>query len=673
MSGGARAGRLGLGLLVLLACLAAVHSRELGSGFSLLPGGLVDTRIADAIQVHWRNVLEGREHWNQPIFFHPLPDTLGYQDGYLLFGLGTAALHAAGVDVLLAADLAGVPFRVAGFVGLYMFGREALRLPRPCALLAAALGVLSNGVHLQQTHQQLLAVYLAPVLAVLLWRAAARAQAGRPRSAGVHACAAALLLGAWALTAFYTLWFTALFGGLAILAAIARRPASLRPALRRLADPVFRLPLALGALSLVPFLLVYVPVARLNGTYPWSDTSVFLLGRSDLTDVGPGNLLGDALGYGGHVFSEHSVGLPPLLGLLGLGGAALAFAPGRPLMHLPLAAAAAATLLLAMRFGHHTAWRLVVDLVPGAVAVRVVCRVMLLLSLVAALLAAAAIAALRARGVPVVVLAVVAGVLVAEELDAGAPDMLPRAPEERFLARLAHPPAACTLFTLARARSAVASLGTDPIFAPMLAATDAMLVAELDGVPTSLGWGSELPPGYDPLMTPWQDAVLAGGGRPVCAADFASGTWTVVTPQLAALAVGEPIGFGVGGRSDAFVVGGWAPPEPGGRWTTSPAALLAFRWHGARSLVLHIRAGIGWGQRRHPRQVVILANGVPVATWPNDPAVADHVVGVPAGLLGPGGAVSLRLRMEGIASPASAGVSADARRLGVFVASVAAD
>ena len=669
---GSRAGRVAAGLLVLLACLGELYARELSHGFRTLPGDLIDTRIADTLQVHWWNVLGGREPWWRPLFFHPTPDPLGYNDGYLLFGLFMSAFHLLGADVLLAAELAAVPIQVAGFVGLYVLGREALALPRAFALLAAVVGVLSNGLHLEQVHQQLLTAYLSPVLGALAWRAGARARAGRMRSATIHASLAALLVSVWSLTAFYMLWFTGLFTGIAILAHLARRPASLRPALHLLAGPAFQLPLVLLVLGLVPFLIVYLPTSRL-GSHPWTEAFGYTVSVSDLVHVGPGNLLADTLHIGGTAFSEHAVGLPPLLWILALGGAALGVRSRRPTLHLPLAAGFVVSLLLALRFGHHTAWRLVFDLVPGADAVRVVCRLMLLLSLVAALLAAVALSILRDRGWPASVLALLATLLVAGQVNTGGVYAIPRHAETAFLARMQAPPADCPVFVVSRPRLPDGMRPDDPL-RPMLTETDAMLLAELAHRPTTLGVGSLQPPGVDFDMTRWPAAMLAGGGRPVCAVDLVTGAWGRVTPDVAALAPGARIGFGGAGRSADLAVGGWSVAEPGGgRWTAGPLAVLAFRWTSAAPAVLMVHAAIGFGPPRHPSRVDIFANDAMIATWPNDPVAIDRPLRIPPSAIGPDGLVRLRFRVHDVESPMNAGISPDPRQLGIYVMSIAAN
>ena len=93
-----------------------------------------------------------------------------------------------------AAERAGLPFRIAGFAGLYALSREAFRLDRWLSLLAATIGLMANNIHLQQVHEQLLTVYLAPVTALLVFRSAVHARAGRATSAMLHGASAAMLI-----------------------------------------------------------------------------------------------------------------------------------------------------------------------------------------------------------------------------------------------------------------------------------------------------------------------------------------------------------------------------------------------------------------------------------------------------------------------------------------------
>ena len=673
---GARPGSaapLAAGTLLLVACLGVVYRGEIADGGARLTSDLIDGRIADALQLHWFNVFAGREPWRRPPFFHPAADTLGYNDGYFLFGVFFSLFHAVGADVFLSAELASVPFRIAGFAALALLAREALALPWPFALLAAAIGTLSNAVHLQQVHVQLLTVYLAPGLALLLWRAFGRAAAGRRSAATAYASAAALGIAAWALTAFYMLWFTALFALAGGAVACLRRPRAIPAALRLATAAPFRGPVALLAIGLVPFALVYAPTRANTCGHSWNETSGYTLDAADLVHVGPGNLVATHLGFGSEAFSEHAVGLPPLLWLLTAIGAALGFAPGRRAIHLPLAGGFLLTLALALRWGDHTAWRLLYLFAPGASAVRVVCRVMLLLALVAALLAADALATLhRAWRLPPALTAALALLLLVEEVNTASVASLPRREEDALFARVQPPPPGCTAFVVA-GRRRIATVQPGLPEDDFLASVDAMMLSELDRLPTPQGLASFTPPGFDPFARLNEAVLLGGGGRPVCGVDLVTGHWRPVAPDLVAFAPGTAVSFADGGRrSDDLVAGGWDPAEAGGRWSDGPRAALVLRRSGTGPLQLVLRARVGFGVRAHPERVDIFANGTAVATWPNDPAMTDHALLVPAAAIGSDGIVRLEFRLRGLRSPADAGPSIDTRRLGVFLTTVAA-
>ena len=47
--------------------------------------------------------------WDRTAYFHPVPATLGYNDGYLAFGLLLAGFRALGADPFLAGELTNAP------------------------------------------------------------------------------------------------------------------------------------------------------------------------------------------------------------------------------------------------------------------------------------------------------------------------------------------------------------------------------------------------------------------------------------------------------------------------------------------------------------------------------------------------------------------------------------
>ena len=661
---------------LLVACLLLLYRADLRSGGRVLTGELFDGRIADALQLHWSRVFAGEEAWNRPGYFYPTKDTLGFNDGYLLFGVFAASFRAGGADPFLAAELAGLPFRLAGFVGLYLFCREALGLAQASALLAATVGILANNVHLQQGHEQLLTVYLAPLEALLVFRAVAGAGASRTGAAVGYGVGAAILLSAWALTAFYMLWFTAWLAAVGVAAAFALDPRRFRDAWRGASIAFPAVPLLAAAIGLVPFVLTYAPSLRLTGgTHPWIETFIYTLRPRDLVTVSPGNLVGALVGEAPRPLGEYSVGLPAGLWLLAaLGVVVTAGSPRarKNAVRLPLALAAILTLLLAMRWGDHTLWRPVAALLPGAEAVRVVSRVMLLLGLVAACLAAVGLEWLAARGVKGAALTGLALLLVVEEVNTAGLAALPRARENAFLARIPPPPPGCRAFVVTRPRP-VTDLPVNGAAEALLIDTDAMLLAELHGVPTPLGDASFKPPDYDTTMSAAQAALLATGGRwSLCGVDLAAGRWAEMAPRVETLVPGERVSFGAA-QSDAMVAGGWSPAEDGARWSIGPTPALIFRWPSRAPLVLHVLGHVGFGAPQHPDRVDISANGVPIGRWPNDPAPADRRLVVPAAAIGTDRLVRLLFRIHGAISPAAAGLSFDDRRLGVLIWSMAAD
>lgn len=190
------------------------------SGFDRMMGEPLDGYIQLAIVQHWDNVRRGLEAWDVTSHFHPWPDTLGYNDGFLLVGTLYGVARLSLVDPFVAQTIAFIVIRAIGFVFFGLFTSEAMGISFGGAVLGAALSTMASNLYIQSTHGQLLTVALAPLFAWLLFRAMRHVVAQRPGQACTWGAAASVLCGAWLLTAFYTIWFTLflmLLTGLALL------------------------------------------------------------------------------------------------------------------------------------------------------------------------------------------------------------------------------------------------------------------------------------------------------------------------------------------------------------------------------------------------------------------------------------------------------------------------
>ncbi len=661
-----------------LACLLVLYRVQLATGFDRLSGDLLDTRIAIALQQHWVNVLAGREGWQEPLYFTPTTDVLGYNDGYVLFGLVYAGLRATGLDPFLANEAVGAVFRGLGYAGFFLFARLVARLPFWWAVLGAAVFTLSNAVAVQSTHMQLCSVALTPWLALLIWRAwhaaTRRARVGWP-------VLVALLVSCWLMTGFYTVWFAGMFGLVFAIAALG----CCRPKLRWPDWSAF-LPAGLVLMAgLAVLVATYLPKARETGMHRFSEVLPFLPSVFDLTHVGPGNFL---FGWFDQWVMrvrpippesfELAVGFaPPFLAMAAAAMAAPWFQARSAAVWWWRAAGLAVLvcLLLVLRVGQHSLWRLVFAVVPGAGAVRVVSRFLITLDFPLVLLVMNWLSRMSLRWPRWVVLAL-AALLVGEELNGGAAMVLDRPGQLAMLQAVPPPPAPCRRFFATAPRVVPDMFGQVRDDAIMIN-VDAMLVAEMVGLPTFNGHASFLPPNFGfsfhdlaQYSTAARSAVLASNlERGTCGLDLQTSRWVERAVVLAPLVLG--IRAEMGGATpngSAYVLSGWSGVEPAGRWTEGDVAEIGFAVdHVPGDLILTLQASALPGKDGKASAVRVLAGQKVLADW--QPGIASQalVVRVPHDVIGPDGAVRLRLSIVRPTAPVEIGLSPDPRRLGLFV------
>lgn len=489
-------------LLVALAaalCVAVFFRAQIGNGFTLLLGDRHDGVIELAILEHWRNVLRGAEAWNRTGYFWPVPDTLGYNDGYLAFGLLHALFRGLGADPFLSGECVNMSLRALGFAGAHVLARRMFGLRLGWALLAAALFTLANNLAIRASHAQLFGVSLAPCVAALLAEAVRALLAGR--RGALLGWGAGFLLGyaVWLMSGFYMAWYFAFLGGATLLAWLALAGGAARLALWR-ALRAQRAALAalaaLGAALLLPFALTYLPKAAETGMHPWAKVRQYAPTPLDILHVGAANHLWGWLVRALNglfrpempFWSEEMTGFP--LALLALFAAAL-WRPVGGALPRALLLATAITWALTLRIGDHSAWWLVYQAVPGAKAARVVARYQLFLALPVSMLAVAWLAA-QAPRVSRLALGLLVTLLLAEQLNGYTPTFLDRPHELARLNAVPAPPAECRAFFVTAAR-------TESRFGEEVANvynhnTEAMLVAEVIGLPTINGISTFNPP-----------------------------------------------------------------------------------------------------------------------------------------------------------------------------------
>ena len=518
---------------------------QLGNGFTLLLGDRHDGVIALSILEHWANVLRGLSPWDRTDYFFPVPATLGYNDGYLLFGLLHAVFRAIGADPFLSGELVNVATRAIGFAAMLGVSRRILGLPFGWALLAASLFTISNNLFIRGSHVQLFSVSFAPVLALLAHGALAALWDGRRGALLGWGAGFGLLFAACLMTGFYMAWYGA-FLGAALLPAwllVAGGPARrhLAAVVRAQALPL----LAVGAIAAVcalPFLLLYLPKAAETGMHPWADVLQHAPAPLDLWNVGRANVVwGWLVGWATDTFrpgfpdwSERMTGMPPFLlalyaaSLVWLCGGLATVPPARRATLRALGIASLGTWLLTVQVGGLTAWSLVYAYVPGAKAARVVARYQIFLTVPVVGLALAFLASRRwPRPWP----AVLAALLLLEQANGYAPLFLDRPLEAGRLAAVPAPPAACRAFYVSAARTG--SRFGEAVADPYNHNTEAMLVAAVRHLPTINGISTFNPPHWPagiPDDPDYHDAVLAyaraWGVTGLCALDLRTMRWS---------------------------------------------------------------------------------------------------------------------------------------------------
>lgn len=526
---------LTLASVAYFAAIFLVFRAAITSGFDLGFGDRSDALIEISILEHWRAVLMGLAAWNQPLYFHPYADTLGYNDGYFLSGLIYSGWRIF-LDPFIADTMTALTYKTVGYVATLWLVRGVLRWEWGIAILIGTLATISNNMFLQAVHAQIQSLALLPLLASFAILTI-RAEIDREPRARVFAALAAILLGLWLVTAFYFAWFTLYFSlvlAICWLWLTGRWRPHAAAALLRAHWRTVTTFAGVFAVAVVPFLLVYLPKRIETGGHGFMIS--YLVQPTDLVNVGEGNLLWGWLIQGLRIVvhtlappggrlerallgGEHEAGYPLMLfGLICAAAYGLIRQRGDARFVRAYALAILVSWALTLRIWQISPWILVHYLVPAASGLRVVLRYQLFLVLPLLLLLGFAF---RQRLVqlwrrrPVLAGAII-GLLLLEQVNLAEPAHLSRKEQLVALDGIPRPPAECAAFYIVVARPGESTF-IDPRLNDLYPHNvDAMFLAERWRVPTVNGFSTFNPPDWDfagPYSPDYDTRVAAYAAR----------------------------------------------------------------------------------------------------------------------------------------------------------------
>lgn len=528
--------------------------KQINNGFSYIFGDKYDAVIESVLVSHWYHVLGFTQAWNQPLYFYPYPDVLGYNDGYFLYGLIGAAYRVMGFDIFHAQALVHVTVKALGFVSMLILlnrlhGRSLINA------LGAALFTLAINSSVQAVHGQMLAIAFSPLLTMLLLGGVRAAVVGARKAFLLYGLVFVSLFNSLLITAYYASWFFGLFA----IVYVASYAVMDREAVKKYIRAMYRLKLQaliIGAwfvATVIPFLYVYLPKLKQTGGQSYGNQLYYSLHLADLMNYGSGSLLWGWLtnridGSFPNLMrlGEYSVGYTPdiLLVMAFVVYSLRANKPRMPVWVKVLAAAVLVSAALPISVDGHSLWFFVRTLVPGAAGLRTISRYYLFLAFPMAILISVYFERLggfirNGRLVGAMALAL----LCAGQINLAAPTYLNVPRETAIVDPVGKAPGGCASFFVSNPVSPAKSR-VDRIYRQNV---QAMLLADKVNIPTLNGLATFNPPDWifvqdGGYLQRVREYVARHKLKGVCRYDFSGRRWYVHVPGDVALMHGGMLG-----------------------------------------------------------------------------------------------------------------------------------
>ena len=184
-------------------------------GSVLLFGDTGDGRLTMLITEHWYHVFQGRASVTELGIFYPAPNTLGYSDLLLGFGLIHSVFRLFGLDMYLAYKYTILFVHAVGTFTCWYLLKRVLGVKPVWAFFGTLAFSFSDSYITSLNHAQLVAISLIPLFATFVIRFFQFLPERKKRN--LYAVAAIVVIELVLYTAWYIAFFSALFAGICLV------------------------------------------------------------------------------------------------------------------------------------------------------------------------------------------------------------------------------------------------------------------------------------------------------------------------------------------------------------------------------------------------------------------------------------------------------------------------
>lgn len=263
-------------------------------GNDLLIGDSGDGRLNNLIVEHWFQVFKGNEKFNNLNIFYPITNTISYTD--MLFGLSIpySLFRFFGLNMFLSNKLTLILIHLLGSISLFIFLNKKIKINSIWSLIAIIIFSYSSGFYNRSAHTQMFSLSIIPIFLIFFYNFFALNNNKKKFTSLIISISIFSLI---LYTSFYTAFFLGIFlmtlGTIYIVITIFIDKKIIINAIKFVQKKIltFIIIIIYAIITIIPFLLLYLPTNKLFGKRLWSEVSMMLPEFIDFFNVSNDNLL----------------------------------------------------------------------------------------------------------------------------------------------------------------------------------------------------------------------------------------------------------------------------------------------------------------------------------------------------------------------------------------------